>query len=76
MTPNYRCKWCGMSSTAMLGLTTTTCPKSPHKRHEIYEGSEKSKYTCKWCGMTSTTLLGLTTTTCPKSPHKRHEPAL
>jgi hypothetical protein len=70
------CKLCGIKMPDVRALTSNFCPKSPSKRHELYEGSEKSKYTCKHCGITMSTIQALVTNSCQKSPTKRHEPAL
>jgi ribosomal protein L37E len=73
---NFYCKHCGSKNTNVKSLTASTCSRSPTKRHELYEGSEKSQYTCKYCGSKNTTLASLTASTCSKSPTKRHSPAL
>jgi DNA-directed RNA polymerase subunit RPC12/RpoP len=70
------CKHCGIKMPDVRTLTLNSCLKSPSKRHELYEGSEKSKYICKHCGMTMPTIQVLVANTCLKSPTKRHEPAL
>jgi DNA-directed RNA polymerase subunit RPC12/RpoP len=75
---NYYCKWCGQKYSSVLSLTSHSCSKNPNgKKHELYEGSEKSKYTCKWCGQQYSSILSLTSHSCSKNPNgKKHEPAL
>ena len=46
------------------------------KKHELYEGSEKSQYTCKCCGSKYSSLSSLTSSSCSKSPTKKHQPAM
>jgi len=74
--PNFYCKHCGVSNTTVRALTSGSCPKSPSKKHELYEGSEKPQYTCKYCGIKHTTIRALVSASCTKSPTKYHEPAL
>jgi len=73
---NYYCKWCGSKYSTVSGLTSGSCSKSPTKKHELYEGIEKSQYVCKYCGSKYSTISGLTSGSCSKSPTKRHQPAL
>jgi len=73
---NYYCKWCGNRYSSVKTLTSGTCPNSPTKKHELYEGSEKSQYTCKYCGNKYSSLKTLTNGSCPNSPTKKHQPAL
>lgn len=48
---NFYCKWCGSKYSSVSSLTSSSCSKNPDgKKHELYEGSEKSQYTCKCCG--------------------------
>lgn len=75
----YYCKYCGISSSSVSGLTSGSCSRNPVKggRHVLYEGSEKSQYVCKYCGIKSSTISGLTSGNCSRHPNKgRHEPAL
>ena len=46
----YYCKWCGQHYSSIQNMSVLKCTKNPDgsKRHELYEGSEKSKYKCKW----------------------------
>jgi len=75
--PNFfYCKYCGKRSGSLAALTCGSCSNSPSKKHELYEGSEKSSYLCKYCGKRSGSIATLTVGSCPRSPHKRHEPAL
>jgi len=73
---NYYCKWCGNRYSSIKTLTNGSCPRSPTKKHELYEGSEKTQYTCKYCGNKYSSLKILTNGSCPKSPTKYHHPAL
>lgn len=73
---NYFCKWCGTKYSNVSSLTSGQCIRSPSKRHELYEGSEKSQYVCKYCGTKYSNLSSLTSGQCLKSPSKKHEPAL
>jgi len=75
---NFYCKWCGTKYSSVSSLTSGSCFKNPNgKKHELYEGSEKSQYTCKWCGTKYSSLLSLTNGSCFKNPNgKKHEPAL
>ena len=72
----YYCKWCGVDYSNVRSLTSQPCQRSPSKRHELYEGSEKSQYTCKHCGINYSSIRSLTSQPCQRSPSKRHEPAL
>jgi hypothetical protein len=77
MAEKFYCKWCGMNYSSVVSLTNNSCSKNPNgKKHELYEGSEKSQYTCKYCGQKYSSLVSLTNNSCSKSPRKRHEPAL
>ena len=73
---NFYCKWCGNKYSSVQTLVNGMCPKSPTKKHELYEGSEKSQYTCKYCGNKYSSLQTLTNGMCSKSPTKKHQPAL
>ena len=74
---NFYCKWCGSKSSSVSSLTASGCSKNPDgKKHERYEGSEKSQYTCKCCGSNSSSLSSLTASGCSKSSTKKHQPAL
>jgi DNA-directed RNA polymerase subunit RPC12/RpoP len=73
---NFYCKHCGAKNSSVQALTSSSCTKSPTKKHELYEGSEKSQYTCKHCGIKNSTIYALTASSCMKSPTKYHEPAL
>ena len=74
---NFYCKWCGSKHSSVSSLTSNSCLKNPNgKKHELYEGSEKSQYTCKFCGNKSSSLSSLTANTCLKSSTKKHQPAL
>lgn len=74
---NFYCKWCGHKSSIVSSLTANSCVRNPDgKKHELYEGSEKSQYTCKCCGHKSTSLSSLTANSCSKSPTKHHQPAM
>ena len=75
-TTNYYCKWCGTKYSSISSLTSGACSKNPNgKRHELYEGSEKSHYYCKWCGLKYSSISSLTSGACSRNPDsKRHEP--
>jgi len=73
---NCYCKFCGQKFGSVVSLSNSSCFKSPSKRHELYEGSEKSQYTCKYCGIKFSSLVGMANSACRKSQHGRHEPAL
>ena len=70
------CKWCGIKFGNVIAMSNSSCFKSPSKRHELYEGSEKSQYVCKYCGIKFPNLVAMANSGCSKSPSKRHEPAL
>ncbi len=72
------CKYCGMPYSSIDSLTFFNCTKNPNgKKHEPYEGGEKSKYTCKYCGSSYSSIGSLTFFKCTKNPKgKYHEPAL
>ena len=80
----YYCKHCGTSNSSLSSLTANPCmrhPLGPNKgRHELYEGSEKSKYQCKFCGTSNSSLSYLVSNPCmkhPLGPNKgRHAAAL
>jgi len=75
---SYYCKWCGVKNTSVTGLINSSgCTLSPTKKHELYEGSEKSQYVCKYCGIKNSSIKGLLLSSgCIKSPTKRHVPSL
>lgn len=74
---NVYCKWCGHISSKVSTLTMSSCSRNPTgKKHELYEGSEKSEYTCKCCGHKSSKISTLTMGSCSKSSTKKHQPAL
>jgi len=81
---NYYCKNCGNKSSSVSSLTSGSCIRHPlganKGKHELYEGSEKSKYQCKYCGMSHSTISALTVGTCIRHPSGankgRHSPAL
>jgi DNA-directed RNA polymerase subunit RPC12/RpoP len=74
--PNYYCKYCGIKNTSVQALVGNPCVKSPSRKHELYEGSEKSVYVCKYCGLKNSSFQALVGNTCVKSPSKKHEVAL
>jgi DNA-directed RNA polymerase subunit RPC12/RpoP len=77
MAENFYCKWCGQKFPSVSSLTMNSCSRNPEgKKHELYEGSEKSQYTCKYCGQKFPSLSSLTMNFCTKSPHKKHAPAM
>ncbi len=77
MAEKFYCKWCGQNFSSVSSLTANSCSRNPEgKKHELYEGSEKSQYTCKFCGQKFSSISSLTANSCSKSPHKKHHPAL
>lgn len=72
----YTCKWCACQNSIPGVVTGGSCPKSPHKQHELMNATEKlEQYVCKYCASKhinpSTVVNGI----CHKSPHpnKAHE---
>jgi DNA-directed RNA polymerase subunit RPC12/RpoP len=77
MAEKYYCKWCGQSFSSVSALANMSCSKNQEgKRHELYEGDEKSQYVCKHCGQKFSSLSALCNMSCSKSPHGKHSPAL
>jgi len=74
--PNFYCKHCGLRNTSAQALVMNPCPRSPSRKHELYEGSEKSVYICKYCGIKNSSIQALVINPCPHSPSKHHEVAL
>jgi DNA-directed RNA polymerase subunit RPC12/RpoP len=74
MAEKFYCKWCGSSYSSISSLTSNSCSKSPTKRHQPYEGGEKSKYYCEYCGSSYSSISNLTSNSCSKSPTKYHQP--
>ncbi|MFT5891828.1 MAG: hypothetical protein ACI9Y7_001935 [Dokdonia sp.] len=82
--PNYYCELCGQKASNIPSLTSGNCKRHPNGslkgKHQLYEGSEKSKYTCKLCGSTNSSLAGLTSGACRNHPNGllkgNHKPAL
>jgi hypothetical protein len=81
---NYYCKNCGNKSSNIKSLTASFCIRHPlganKGKHELYEGSEKSKYLCKYCGTSNTSISTLTSGFCVRHPHGankgKHSPAM
>ncbi|GHT80401.1 hypothetical protein FACS1894130_11560 [Spirochaetia bacterium] len=74
---NAYCKWCGQKFPNVTQLSQGICSKNPNgKKHELYEGSEKTEYECKHCGRKFPNLAQMSQGSCSKSPGKRHEPRL
>lgn len=72
----YTCKWCGYQSSSPSSATSGSCNKSPHKKHELMNATEKlGKYVCKYCARDSSVPSSVISGTCDKSPHsnKAHE---
>ncbi|MCH5150263.1 MAG: hypothetical protein J1G30_06320 [Spirochaetales bacterium] len=78
MSERFYCKWCGISYFSIGSMSRGFCSKNPNgKKHELYEGSEKSKFYCKWCGMSYFSISSMSCGFCSKNPSSRnHEPAL
>ncbi len=76
--PNFYCKHCGLKFTNLPSLTNGFCNRNPGgRKHELYEGSEKSEYYCKHCGLKFTNLPSLVNGFCNRNPYgRKHEPAL
>lgn len=81
---NYYCKNCGRKYSSIQALGANFCEKHPDGsnkgRHQLYEGSEKSKYDCKYCGMAYHSIQALTSIWCMRHPEGsnkgKHSPAL
>ena len=81
---NYYCKNCGAKYSSIQSLTASSCGRhllGPNKgKHELYEGSEKSRYQCKYCGTSFPSLTSLTASSCGRHPSGankgKHSPAL
>jgi len=73
---NYYCKWCGQNFSSVALMRTASCSRSPSRKHELYEGSEKSQYLCKHCGSKFSSIKAMMGISCQRSPTKKHEPAL
>ena len=81
---NYYCKYCGQKFSSVASLTANPCTRHRNGfakgKHELYEGSEKSKYTCKYCGQTFSSISSMTANPCPRHPDGfakgKHSPAL
>jgi len=81
---NFYCKHCGHKASSIQSLTLNACYKHPlgnnKGKHELYEGSEKSKYSCKYCGHSSPSIKILTSQPCHKHPNGNnkgyHSPTL
>ena len=71
---NYYCKYCGSKYPSVSSLTSSSCSKSPGRRHELYEGPEQSHYYCSCCGSKYPSLTSLTSSSCSKSSTGRHIP--
>lgn len=74
MSTKYYCKYCGHHAATVGTLTINSCPYSPTKKHQPYEGPVQSKYTCKFCGYKASTMGTLCINLCSKSPNKHHQP--
>jgi DNA-directed RNA polymerase subunit RPC12/RpoP len=72
----FYCKHCGTAFPSVQSLVSLPCPKTPGKKHALYEGAEKAKYTCKHCGLMAPTIQSLVYMRCGASPTQYHEPAL
>jgi len=81
---NYYCRNCGQRFSSIASLTAASCfrhPDGAYKgKHQLYEGSEKSRYTCKYCGQTYSSISSLTAGSCFRHPNGsykgKHCPAL
>jgi predicted nucleic acid-binding Zn ribbon protein len=81
---NYYCKNCGNKYSSISSLTSNSCARHPlgagKGKHELYEGSEKSKYQCKYCGNSYTSISSLTGNSCSRHPlgagKGKHSPAM
>lgn len=81
---NFYCKYCGIKSSNVTGLTVGSCSRHPNGsnkgKHVLYEGNEKSQYTCKYCGLKSPHISSLIAGSCSRHPdganEGKHSPAL
>ena len=72
----YTCKWCARQSSLPSTVTSGSCDKSPHKKHELMNATEKlGNYVCKYCARVSSVPSTVINGTCSNSPHpnKAHE---
>jgi hypothetical protein len=73
-TDRIYCKWCGSSNFANVQqMTTSSCSKSPTRRHELYGGAPRQFYACIYCGFESASFEQLVTSPCSKSPRRYHD---
>jgi hypothetical protein len=69
------CKWCGSSNFANVQqMTSSSCSKSPTRRHEPYGGAPRKFYVCVYCAFESASFEQLVVSPCSKSPRKYHDP--
>lgn len=72
----YTCKWCALRDSSPGNVVGGSCPKSPHKQHELMNATEKlEQYVCKYCARRDSSPSNVIGGSCPKSPHpnKAHE---
>ena len=71
---------CGTKATSVSTLTSLSCMRHPNGKgkHQLYEGSEKSRYTCKYCGTGASSISSLTALSCMRHPNGKgkHSPAM
>ncbi len=77
---NFYCMYCGTKASSVSSLTALSCMRHPSGKgkHQLYEGSEKSKYTCKFCGTSAGSISSLTALSCMRHPNGKgkHQPAM
>lgn len=71
-----QCKYCGSQYGSIKQMVINNCSKSPNRKHQLYEGSIKSKYQCKDCGSKYNTIAQMVINNCKKNSTGRHQPAL
>ena len=69
----FYCELCGASYDSAKNLVNNSCSKSPTRKHQLYEGTEKKMYTCKFCGVQYSTIANLVNNSCSSSPTKKHQ---
>ncbi len=73
---NYYCRYCGIRTSSIASLKTSTCSRHPNGvnkgQHALYEGDEKARYPCRFCGFEAASISSLTATSCPRHPLGAH----
>ena len=71
---SFYCKYCGRDYKDIKYMLTSSCAKSPTKKHVAYEGNHTDPFICKHCGKKEKELRVLVNGYCSKSPSQKHEP--